>query len=127
MDHTPGCTAALAAHQAAAAAFAASFPHACKLCHGAGGKTHPGDRETPPEYEPCGDCLEQGKCPGCGESPGVFNDWCAGVGAFENGAPPAVLTCTLCGWTDDGSTAEPEGPECCCWEVDPESITTETP
>jgi len=42
------------------------WPNHCQTCEGAGGFHHPGNRETPPDFDIC-ECSEAGKCPRCME------------------------------------------------------------
>lgn len=75
------------------------WPSHCKKCEGTGTGQGGGDWvdygstqvQLPSDPEPCPDCIENGKCPRCGEvldcSIDDFNDW------LENERP-----CPLCGW-----------------------------
>jgi rubrerythrin len=43
------------------------YPHACTSCNGSGLITTHGDYDNPPDTDICGFCLEEGRCPVCGE------------------------------------------------------------
>jgi len=98
--------------------FIKTYPGYCKSCSGWGGNTScydpsPAGISLSPGYmmdwEPCSNCVEEGRCPRCG-----------GTCEFEEGPDHYVCRGT-CGWSsDDDEPGIPDGPEppCCTCEPD---------
>ncbi len=113
--HTQFCNDRQAKYKAAIAEYELAHPNYCRKCGGVGGfytsydPSPPGVSLSPGymlDYDPCSECVEQGKCPVCGQE--TLND---------DGDK-----CSSCGWNceDDQKTAAPVEPDCECWyyEID---------
>ena len=113
MNHTEKCIADQLAHEREYNEWITLWPNYCSVCGGEG-VTYYDDCVTVDPYpmyfpcsEPCGACLDMGKCPRCGEHSIEWYD--------EN------PFCRSCGWMDFGpdgyrSAAGPPPYECYCWE-----------
>lgn len=120
--HSLTCTSHTQLALTALAAWDEQYPYACTSCHGWGvyaysdSVPYGSSNVSMPGEEPCPGCLEQGKCPRCGEEILITEEQLETF--FDE-----RQTCSECGWdwgspnhTDD---TQPEVPECYCWEVEP--------
>lgn len=89
------------------------WPNYCRSCGGWGGsvfyQSHPyGSTYANEEmWDPCTDCIEDGKCPRCG--------WEMPEDEFEETLEFGV--CRKCGWREDKPDGLPEPLDwCMCWE-----------
>lgn len=108
--HTEACNKRQAEYQERLAKYEQEHPHYCRNCQGMGGflsqydPSPPGVSLSPgymTDFDPCDDCVNNGKCPVCGQQ--TVN---------EDGDH-----CSECGW-DCGENelyAAPQQPECDCW------------
>lgn len=96
--HTAECLSFSSTMQAQYDAWIARWPLYCTNCHGWGAVG---------EDCACEDCVDEGKCPRCGE-PGLTSE---GRGDDTTGEGP----CKSCGWNYDDGRPEP-GPYCACPE-----------
>lgn len=100
-EHNKLCISAQEKYTKEKSEFEATHPNYCQKCRG-WGFVGSGlmDRDTGmTDSEPCPFCLDEGKCPHCGESiEEPFNH------------------CSHCGWDLETSNGIIEPPECWCWE-----------
>ena len=107
-NHTPECWAEITAHWDTADKWVQDHPNYCRNCGGGGGfvssydpspagiSLAPGSMQ---EFDYCGECVEQGNCPECGQKmfdPNEY-DW----------SEPII--CPHCGWKEEETTGMPQG------------------
>lgn len=95
--HSKTCTTATMLHERLRTAFALMWNDYCTTCNGLGGSVYYYDPSPAgislgsgwmEDFNPCPDCLEQGKCPRCGV-------------VSENGFADESGECPKCGWNAD--------------------------
>ncbi len=97
-----------------------TYPNYCKTCQGSGGLLEIGSYWQPDNWEPCDDCVGQGRCPQCGYLHQSEADFMADLEKGNERIFPddfqQPLTC--CGWAEgDGCPHPPEWDYCNCpWE-----------
>ncbi len=110
MEHSEKCKASMAALQAAIDAYQTQWPNFCHTCGGWGAfqtvDSVPYGPGSVSMYgsEPCGACIDEGKCPRCGAQ-----------ALDEDGE-----NCASCGWNWEKTPGCPEGPDgpCECEEAE---------
>lgn len=104
--HTPECAAAFDRFKEQLREYHDSYPNHCRHCRGWGGFeyyfTHPYPEPPDEGFDPCTECVEQGRCPRCGGS--IKPAW-------DN---EGEFTCTSCGYDSSETSGEPQWYECWC-------------
>lgn len=100
MIHTAECLAFQERVNKAHDEYEAQWPNHCRHCNGWGGFAQYNYPREPDDFESCGDCIDKGICPRCGQQAWSDED------LFNND----VLVCPHCGWKDGNlDSGCPEG------------------
>lgn len=117
MEHSETCQIRFAKHEEAIHAYTTQYPNYCRKCNGWGvvswteNQAPLGSGQNWPMEmsDPC-TCVEEGKCPRCGEK---------AINLTEEGdfPPDGIPACSACGWRDGEPSTAGISPdyECDCW------------
>lgn len=86
--------------------YALSWLKHCGRCEGWGGFPWYDSDTGHQDYDPCPDCLEQGKCPRCGYAVITEEEWDTGN----------LVNCDTCGYVEGSTPGAPLFEPCPCIE-----------